>query len=62
MPDMSGMIYLIFAGAGAMVGLLACLIFLLPISLLWPPIWGASFWVVGGFTLAGLFWAAVIDK
>lgn len=62
MPDMSGMIYFLFAGIGAILGLLFCVVLLLPLSLIWPQVWGASFWVVGGFTLAGLFWAAVIDR
>lgn len=60
MPNLDGIQYFLFAGLGAIVGLLICALILFPISFFWPPIWDAAFWVIGGFTAAGLFAGAVI--
>lgn len=56
--DLRGMEYFLFAGLGAIVGLLICMLVLAPLSLIWPTVWGAAIWVLGGCTVAGLLLAA----
>lgn len=60
--DLSGMEYFLFAGLGAIVGLAVCALILFPLSFIWPALWGAAIWVIGGLTATGLFWAAVMPK
>lgn len=52
--DLRGIEYFLMAGAGAIIGLLVCVIILLPASLIWPGVWDAAVWVIGGCTVAGL--------
>ncbi len=59
--DLNGIQYPLYAGLGAIIGLVFCLVILLPLSLVWPPVWDAAIWVLGGFTVAGIFVATQID-
>lgn len=60
--DLSGIEYFLFAGFGAIIGLTVCAVILFPLSFIWPAAWSAAIWVLGGFTAAGLLWAAVMPK
>jgi len=61
MPKLDGIQYFLFAGLGAIIGLVVCVGVLLPLSLIWPAVWSAAIWVLGGFTVAGIVFGAVID-
>lgn len=58
--DLSGIQYPSMAGAGAIVGLLIVCLILFPLSFIWPTVWDAAVWVIGGFTVAGLLLASWI--
>lgn len=59
MIDLSGVEYFLFAGLGAIVGLIICALILFPLSFVWPAAWVAAPWAIGGLTVVGLIWAAV---
>lgn len=61
MPDLKGIEYILFAGIGAIIGIVICAVILFPLSFLFPAVWDAAVWVLAACVAGGLIFATQID-